>query len=216
METGVVSIVAQHAESVLGKERFRYVSAVVANCKMLALELDGQEEEKGNDKPRQAIDLDALIIAAYLHDISTVAHGFHEHQLESAEMAVEFLMGLNISVERVKKVEQAILAHTTAYASEESESIPIEGRILYDADKLGRLSGLAVVTSLIEFGARYPDRAVTGDVLVTILRHIEERFVELYQSLNTAPAREMAQLKFGNTLAFLDGVIEHLAESTPV
>ena len=80
-----------------------------------------------------------LIIAAYLHDISTVAHGFHEHQLESAEMAVEFLNGLNISAERVKKVEQAILAHTTAYASEESESIPIEGRILYDADKLGRL-----------------------------------------------------------------------------
>src|SRR5438105_3781682 len=172
--------------------------------------------KKGNDKPRQAIDLDALIIAAYLHDISTVAHGFNEHQLESAEMAVEFLNGLNISAERVKKVEQAILAHTTAYASEERESVPIEGRILYDADKLGRLSGLAVVTSLIEFGARYPDRAVTGDVLVAILRHIEERFVELYQSLNTAPAREMAQLKFGNTLAFLDGVIEHLAESTPV
>jgi HD superfamily phosphodiesterase len=216
METGVVSIVAQHAESVVGNERFRYVSAVVANCKMLALELDGREEEKGNDKPWQAIDLDALIIAAYLHDISTVAHGFHEHQLESAEMAVEFLNGLNISAERVKKVEQAILAHTTAYASEERESVPIEGRILYDADKLGRLSGLAIVTSLIEFGARYPDRAVTGDVLVTILRHIEERFVELYQSLNTAPAREMAQLKFGNTLAFLDGVIEHLAESTPV
>jgi HD superfamily phosphodiesterase len=216
METGVVSIVAQHAESVVGNERFRYVSAVVANCKMLALELDGREEEKGNDKPWQAIDLDALIIAAYLHDISTVAHGFHEHQLESAEMAVEFLNGLNISAERVKKVEQAILAHTTAYASEERESVPIEGRILYDADKLGRLSGLAIVTSLIEFGARYPDRAVTGDVLVTILQHIEERFVELYQSLNTAPAREMAQLKFGNTLAFLDGVIEHLAESTPV
>ena len=27
-----------------------------------------------------------------------------------------------------------------------------EGRVLYDADKLGRLSGLAVVTSLIELG----------------------------------------------------------------
>jgi HD superfamily phosphodiesterase len=216
METGVVPVVAQHAESTLGQELFRYVSAVVANCKMLALELDEQEEEKGNDEPREAIDLDALIIAAYLHDISTVSHGFHEHQLKSAEMAVEFLNGLDIPAARVKKVEQVILAHTTAYASEERESVPIEGRILYDADKLGRLSGLAVVTSLIEFGARYPDRAVTGDVLAAILRHIEERFVELYQSLNTTPAREMAQLKFGNTLAFLDGVIEHLAESTPV
>jgi len=183
---------------------------------MLALELDMREEEKGDDDPRENIDLEALIIAAYLHEISTAAHGFHEHQLKSAEMAVEFLSGLDIPVERVEKVKQAILAHATANAAEERASTSIEGRILYDADKLGRLSGLAVVTSLVEFGARYPDRAVTGDVLAAILQHIEERFVELYQSLNTAPAREMAQVKFGNTLAFLDGVIEHLAESTPV
>jgi hypothetical protein len=104
----------------------------------------------------------------------------------------------------------------TVFSPDQRESASIEGRILYDADKLGRLSGLAVVTSLIEFGARYPDRAVTGDVLVAILRHIEERFVELYQSLNTVPAREMASVKFGNTLAFLDGIIEHLSDATPV
>ena len=216
METGVASTVAQHAQSVLGKERYRYVSAVVANCKMLALALESQEEAEENSDTREAIDLEALVIAAYLHDISTVAHSFHDHQLKSAEMAVEFLRGLELSEEQIKKVEQAILVHTTAFTPEERQSVSIEGRILYDADKLGRMSGLAVVTSLIEFGARYPDRAVTGDVLAAILRHIEERFVELYQSLNTAPAREMAQLKFGNTLAFLDGVIEHLAESTPV
>ncbi len=51
---------------------------------------------------------------------------------------------------------------------------------------------------------------------MAILRHIEERFVELYQSLNTVPAREMASVKFGNTLAFLDGLIEHLSDATPV
>jgi hypothetical protein len=216
MDTGVVSSVAQYAESVLGKERFRYISAVVANCKMLALELEAGEEEEGKSDAQETIDVEALIIAAYLHDISTVAHGFQEHHLKSAAMAVEFLRGLDVSAERIDTVEQAILAHTTAYASEEQEIAPVEGRILYDADKLGRLSGLAVVTSLIEFGARYPDRAVTGDVLAAILRHVEERFVELYQSLYTPPAREMAQVKFGNTLAFLDGVIEHLVESTPV
>ncbi len=210
METEVVPTVAQHAEEVMGKEGLRYVSAVVANCKMLALELEAQED---NLEP---IDTEALIIAAYLHDISTVTHGFHEHHLKSAEMAVEFLRKLDMPSERISKVEQAILAHMTAFSLEQRESASIEGRILYDADKLGRLSGLAVVTSLIEFGARYPNRAVTGDVLVAILRHIEERFVELYQSLNTAPAREMARVKFGYTLAFLDGIIEHLSDATPV
>ena len=210
IETGVVQAVAQHAEAVLGEEGFRYVSTVVANCKMLALELDEQE------KDASALDMEALIIAGYLHNISTVAYGYYNHHLKSAEMAAAFLRGLDVPAERIDKVEQAILTHTNAVSSEERESVPLEGRILYDADKLGRLSGLAVVTSLIEFGARYPNRAVTGEVLAAILRHIEERFVELYQSLNTAPAREMAREKFGNTLAFLDGVIEHLSDATPI
>src|SRR6202011_2937776 len=126
--------------------------------------------------------------------------------------AVAFLRELEIPDERVKKVEQAILLHTTVFTAEERKTVPIEGRILYDADKLGRLSGLAVVTSLIEFGARYPNQPVTGEVLAAILRHIEERFIELYHGLHTEPARTMARDKFNHSLAFLDGVIEHLSD----
>jgi HD domain len=213
METEVVSIVARYVEEALDQEGFRYVCTVVANCKMLALELETQVDEV---KSPEKIDTEALILAGYLHDISTAAHGFHDHHIKSAAMAVDVLRKLEVPAERISRVEQVILVHTTALSPGQRSSTPIEGRILYDADKLGRLSGLAVVTSLIEFGARYPSRAVTGDVLTAILRHIEERFVELYHSLNTAPAREMAREKFGNTLAFLDGVIEHLSDATPV
>src|SRR6266567_2814850 len=191
IDMGVVSAVSQYAEEVLSKDGFRHVSAVVANCKMLAAEIEGQSEKKSN------IDLNALILAGYLHDISTAAHGFQDHHIKSAEMAVEFLQELDIP-------------------AEQRESISLEALILYDADKLGRLSGLAIITSLIELGSRYPNRPVTGEVLAAVLRHIEERFVELYQSLNTTPAREVAKTKFGYTLAFLDGVIEHLTDATPV
>jgi hypothetical protein len=131
-------------------------------------------------------------------------------------MAVEFLRRQKASDECIKTVEQAIRWHTTSGSAVQDEVLPIEGLILYDADKLGRLSGLAVVTSLIEFGARYPNRAVNGEILAAILRHIEERFVELYQSLNTNPARMLAREKFSRTLAFLDGVIEHLSDATPI
>ncbi len=206
IDVGVVSAVTQYAEDVLSKEGFRHASAVVANCKMLLAEL----EDTGD------VDVDTLIIAGYLHDISTVTHGFHDHHLKSAQMAGEFLQELDVSAERIRKVEQAILAHVNPASAEEREKVPLEGRILYDADKLGRLSGLALVTSLIEFGARYPNRGVTGEVLASILRHIEERFIDLYQSLNTDPAREIVKPKFNNTLAFLDGVIEHLSDATPV
>lgn len=212
MEKDLLQAVAQYAEEVLGSESFRYTCAVVANCKMLALELEAQE-----DASIAPIDHNALTIAAYLHDISTVAHGFHDHQRISAEMAATYLRELHAPESCIHTVEQAILAHTTVKTVDgEDALLPIEGRILYDADKLGRLSGLAVITSLIELGARYPHRAVTGDVLAAILRHVEERFVELYQSLYTAPARAMAHDKFGRTLAFLDGVIEHLSDATPV
>lgn len=210
MDKGVVQAVADHAEKVMGKEGFHYISAVVANCKMLSAELEGHGEDIST------LDMDALVIAAYLHNISTVEYGFQNHHLKSAEMAVEFLRELDVPVERIRKVEQTILTHTKAVARDEWESVPLEGRILYDADKLGRLSGLAVVTSLIEFGARYPNRAVNAEILAAILRHVEERFIDLYQSLNTAPAHNIAQEKFGNTLAFLDGVIEHLSDLTPV
>lgn len=208
---GIIQAVAQYAEETLGGEGFRYTCATVANCKLLALELEASE-----DVSIQELDLDALTVAAYLHDISTVTHGFQNHQHTSAEMAVAFLHKLDAPQACVQKVERAILAHMTGASEEVARTLPIEGRILYDADKLGRLSGLAVVTSLIEFGARYPNRAVTGDALTTVLRHIEERFVELYQSLNTEPAREIAREKFGRSLAFLDGVIEHLSDATPV
>lgn len=209
MESEVVQAVAHYAESVMGQEGFRYISAVVATCKMLALEL--AEAETGT------LNIDALVVAAYLHNISTIEFGFHDHQIKSAEMAVEFLREVQAPDELVTSVERIIRAHTTVLPSQEQEETrPLEARIVYDADKLGRLSGLAVVTSLIEFGARYPNRAVNGEVLCAILRHIEERFVDLFQSLNTTPARAMARVKFGNTLAFLDGVIEHLSDATPI
>ncbi|MBE3559037.1 MAG: HD domain-containing protein [Ktedonobacteraceae bacterium] len=213
MDADVVPAVARYAEEIMGAEGFRYISAVVANCKMLALEMEAQAEEAGE---AISIDMDALVVAGYLHDISTVEYGFQNHHVKSAEMATEFLRELDVPEEQIQAVEQIIRSHVTTVPDVERATVPLEHQVLYDADKLGRLSGLAVVTSLIEFGARYPNRAVSGEVLAAILRHVEERFIELYQSLYTAPAREMAREKFNRTVAFLDGVIEHLSDATPV
>ncbi len=211
-----IQAVAHYAEKTLGSEGFRYVSIVVANCKMLALQREALVEAQDDTSNAETVDMDALVIAAYLHDISTASQGFQQHHIASAQMAVDFLQAQQVAPELVQKVEQAILTHMTPNSAEKSSTSSLEGCILYDADKLGRLSGLAVVTSLIELGARYTNKAVTGDMLVAMLRHIEERFIDLYQSLNTEPARDMAKEKFHNTLAFLDGVIEHLSDATPI
>lgn len=235
MESQAVSVVqkvAEYAEETLGEEGFRYTSAIVATCRMLAVQQteyslasnddesnEGKDGEQGDKQHSSSedIDIDALVIAGYLHDISTVAHGYNDHPRESAHMAVQFLQQQQFLPERIECVEQAILYHETSASSmEQRVPIPVEARILYDADRLGRLSGLSVVTSLIEFGARYPDRPMTSEMLAIILRHIEERFIDLYQSLYTETARDMAREKFGKTIDFLDGVIEHLSDSTPI
>ena len=211
----LLQAVTHYAEKTLGNEGFRYASVVVANAKMLALQSEAAAQETSGGEP-ETVDMDALIVAAYLHDISTPSQGFQQHNVASAQMAADFLRTQEATPEFVQKVEQAILTHMTPHAGQQQASTTLEGRILYDADKLGRLSGLAVVTSLMEFGARYSNRAVTGDMLAAMLRHIEERFIDLYQSLNTEAAREMAHDKFNSTVAFLDGVIEHLSDATPV
>ncbi|HLI87308.1 MAG TPA: HD domain-containing protein [Ktedonobacteraceae bacterium] len=210
MDTDIVRVAAHYAQSRLGDEAFRYTSAVVANCKMLALQLEAEEEHT------PPVDMEALVIAAYLHDISIAEYGLRDHQRMSAALAVEFLRSQGFPAERIKRVEQAILLHTEAVPADQRAAVPLEGLILYDADKLGRLSGLSVVTALIQLGSIRPNDSLSGEDLTTVLRQIEEHFIDLYHSLHTQPARELARDKFNNTLAFLDGVIEHLSEATPV
>ena len=117
MDTDVMQAVARYVEETMGSEGFRYVSAVVANCKMLAVQLEMQEDSA------VSLDTDALVIAAYFHDISTVAHGFHGHHVKSAEMAAEFLRSHNVSKDCSAKVQQAILGHTTMSPQESRGAI---------------------------------------------------------------------------------------------
>lgn len=203
MEPELQDAIAQYVQEMLGPEGLIYASTTVANCKMLAVDQEG-------------VDQDALVMAAYLHDISTGVYGKEEHHRRSAEMAAAFLREWGVPAERVACVQAAIMVHSFAAPAEERDLVPIEGQILYDADKISRLGGLAVITSLIELGAKYPDRTFTNEALSAILHHIEERYVELFQSLYTDTAKELCREKFGRTLAFLDGVLEQLTGSSEV
>ncbi len=203
MEPELQEAIRHYVEEMLGTEGLIYASKVVANCKMLAVD---QEEA----------DADALVMAAYLHDISTGVYGKQEHNKRSAEMAAAFLAEWEVPPEQVDRVRRAILVHSFAATSAERERVPIEGQILYDADKIGRLGGLAVITALIELGAKYPERSFSDEALSVVLHHIEERYVELFQSLYTDAAKELCREKFGRTLAFLDGVLEQLTGSSEV
>ena len=203
MQPELQDAIIHYVEEMLGSEGLMYVSKVVANCKMLAV-----------DHP--TVDVDALVMAAYLHDISTGVYGKQDHHRRSAEMALSFLSDWDVHADTLARVRAAIMVHSFVAPAEERDRVPLEGQILYDADKIGRLGGLAIVTALIELGAKYPDRTFSDETLSTVLHHVEERYVELFQSLYTTTARELCREKFGRTLAFLDGVLEQLTGSSEV
>src|ERR1700680_2284675 len=123
MDSDMTQTVAEYVEQTLGKESYQFICAVVANCKMLALELD--------DEAVGQLDMDALVMAAYLHNISTVEYGYQDHHIKSAEMAVDFLRELDVPAERIKTVEQAILIHTSMVTPEQRADGPLEGRVLF-------------------------------------------------------------------------------------
>ena len=203
MEPELQEAIRHYVEEMVGTDGLVYASKIVANCKMLAVDQEG-------------VDLDALVMAAYLHNVSAGVYGKQEHNKRSAEMAAAFLAEWEVAPAQVERARKAILVHSFVAPIEERLRVPIEGQILYDADKIGRLGGLAVITALIELGAKYPERTFSDESLSIVLHHIEERYVELFQSLYTDAAKDLCREKFGHTLAFLDGVLEQLTGSSEV
>src|SRR5690348_8099618 len=106
MEPELQDAIAQYVQEMLGPEGLLYASAIVANCKMLAVDQEDADQE-------------ALVMAAYLHDISTGVYGKEEHHRRSAEMAAAFLQEWGVPPERVATVQAAIMVHSFAAPAEE-------------------------------------------------------------------------------------------------
>ncbi len=86
------------------------------------------------------IDYELLKLAVILHDIDYHSEPTHEenykkHVENSVKVAEKFLKRHNFSEEKIRKIKQIILDHSTPYRKEFGDSKITEGKILYDADK---------------------------------------------------------------------------------
>ena len=86
------------------------------------------------------VDYEILELAVIFHDInyhtsSTFKENYDRHVEASAEMAEKFLTENNYDESKKILVVQAILDHSTPYRKKHGDSVILEGKILYDADK---------------------------------------------------------------------------------
>lgn len=86
------------------------------------------------------VDYELLHLSITFHDIdyhsdSTFEKNYNNHVDNSIKVAEKFLKEQNFPKERIDKVKQIMMDHSTPHRKKFGESKIIEGKILYDADK---------------------------------------------------------------------------------
>jgi len=86
------------------------------------------------------VDYELLNLAVIFHDIDynseeTYKENYKNHPDNSVKLAEKFLRDNNYPEEKIKKLKQTMLDHSTPYRKEHGDSKITEAKILYDADK---------------------------------------------------------------------------------
>lgn len=190
----IVAEAAAHARATYPAGDWPHIAEVVAYAQKLA-------------KPTGA-DEEIVTLAAYFHDISRVTLGPESHNVKSAEMARDWLRQHGYPAEGIERVAQAIVAHMLPVIGPDRDSVPIEGRILYDADKMSRAQGLALLGALVRLAEQTSWDGLSYAQLAAAIRRARGVTEEAFASLYTAVAREMAGPGYGRAIAFCDGLLE--------
>ncbi|NQU03592.1 MAG: HD domain-containing protein [Syntrophaceae bacterium] len=107
---------------------------------------------------KEGADLDALEIAAFLHDIGLNRVGLKTHHTESAAMAGNLLREKNVPEERIKQICRIIERH----AMHAPEAEKIEEKIINDADRIDHMGAIGIVRAIAR--AILVKKDYTGDV----------------------------------------------------
>jgi putative nucleotidyltransferase with HDIG domain len=190
----IVAEAAVHARATYPAGDWPHIAEVAALAQKLAKQTGADEE--------------IVTLAAYFHDISRATMGPQEHHIRSAAMARQWLSERGYPAEGIKRVAAAIVAHMLPVTGPERGAVPIEGRILYDADKISRTQGMALLGGLARLGGEVPWETLSYEQLAVAVRQARRVTEETYESLYTAAARELAGPGYQRAIAFCDGLLE--------
>lgn len=92
------------------------------------------------EKIEKPVDLELLKLAIIFHDIDynsemNFEESYKKHPDNSVKVAEHFLHKNNYPKERIKKVKEIMLDHSTPHRKIRGEAKSLEGKIIYDSDK---------------------------------------------------------------------------------
>lgn len=150
------------------------------------------------------VDREILLLAAYLHDVGYATGPPLGHEVRSAEMAREFLLSNGVPAERVERVVQTILAHVHPVFGDRREKLSLEAKVLYDADKLQRASGLTALGVIWEAARQSSDQSPPD--FRSLLAQARRQQEDVYGSLYTDRARQLASEGYRAALNYIDAL----------
>lgn len=164
--------------------RFEHVSQVTALALHLARELNA--------------DLEIVEAAGWLHDVRKQEP---KHAIAGSLAARTILAQTNFPPEKIERVVDAIRQHEGLFRPPAAAPLePLEAAILWDADKLSKIGVQSVLSSLSSPHVFGKDAAERWRYVAEFAVNILGRTV---QSMNTNPARQMAQGRYRTMLALL-------------
>jgi uncharacterized protein len=148
--------------------------------------------------------------AAWLHDVRKEESS---HGVAGAEAARAILAETDFPPAKIDAVAAAIRVHTGLYRAEDAPPLqPLETALLWDADKLSKLGVHALAFSLSQprsQGKTLSDRRLDAErFALTVLNRT-------VASMNTAPARQLAERRYADMLAALQSWAREEREPDP-
>ncbi len=156
---------------------------------------------------RTGADEEIVTLAAYFHDISRASTGAEDHNVKSAEIAREWLRQRGYPAERIERVAEAIVAHMRPVTGPERQSVSLEGRVLYDADKISRAQGFGLLGVLVRLGKLVSWEDLSYGQLADAVKTGRDVTQEAYRTLYTDAARELAGPGYNRAIEFCDHLL---------
>lgn len=160
----------------------------------------------------EPVDLDVLKAAALLHDVARAMEDeglVEDHAKEGAAIARTVLTRLGFPPEKIDKVCECIETHRFRKGV---KPVSIEAKILQDADRLDMLGAVGIARAFARGGwantplhdpSKPPKREYDGRS-ETVVNHFYEKILKIKDTLNTEPARRIAEERHRFVEEFLE------------
>ena len=176
-------ILSKKHQELIGSHGYEHTERVIELCKFLGGKLNA--------------DMDVLIPAAILHDIS---RSKYKHAESGAIESKDILLNLGFDEQRVLQICEAISTHSFSGGG---EILSLEAKILSDADKLDALGAIGIYRT-----AMYSCENLRP--LTEFIAHFHEKLFKLKDMMYTDEARKIAEIRHEFMKKYLDRFLKEL------